>query len=65
MEISNGRMTVKFTEVEKEYTYPAAFAAGEIEVLEKKTNKEKPVKNVQSFFTGFLAAVIYFFSICI
>lgn len=35
MEISNGRMTVKFTEVEKEYTYPAAFAAGEIEVLEK------------------------------
>lgn len=35
MEISNGRMIVKFTEVEKEYTYPAAFAAGEIEVLEK------------------------------
>ena len=35
MEISNGRITVKFTEAEKEYTYPPAFAAGEIEVLEK------------------------------
>lgn len=35
MEISDGRMTVKFKEVEKEYTYPAAFADGDIEVLEK------------------------------
>jgi len=35
MEISNGHMTVKFKEVEKEYTYPAAFADGDIEVLEK------------------------------
>ena len=35
MDISDGRMTVKFKEVEKEYTYPAAFADGDIEVLEK------------------------------
>lgn len=35
MEISDGRMTVKFRETEKEYTYPAAFADGDIEVLEK------------------------------
>ena len=35
MEISDGQMTVKFKEVEKEYTYPAAFADGDIEVLEK------------------------------
>lgn len=41
MEISNGRMIVKFTEVEKEYTYPAAFAAGEIEVLEKEDKEDK------------------------